>query len=172
MSKKIHTYEPTAIANHFILMAKQDRIKDLTPMKLIKLVYIAYAWHLALHSKPLFNEKIEAWPYGPVIPSLYHEFKRFGNTRITEYLAADFDMDKNYVDYPIIDYEKHTGTSGILYAVWKFYKHYSAYELSELTHMGEAWKDARKKGEPIMDDKLIIERAFEAMNEKLNKGKK
>ena len=47
-------------------------------MKIIKLVYIAHGHYLAKNDSPLFTEKVEAWDYGPVIPSLYHEFKIYG----------------------------------------------------------------------------------------------
>lgn len=46
-------------------------------LKLIKLVYLAYGWSIALDYR-LFDEPIVAWKHGPVIRSLYHEFKHFG----------------------------------------------------------------------------------------------
>jgi uncharacterized phage-associated protein len=72
------THNPIAIANYFIELAK-----FITPMKLQKLVYFAHGWCLALADKPLINEKIEAWQYGPVVSSLYREFKKYGNEGIT-----------------------------------------------------------------------------------------
>lgn len=71
------SYLPAHIANFFLWNADKEGIKDMTPMKLIKLVYISYAWSLAIYQNKLFNERIEAWRYGPVIPSIYHEFKRW-----------------------------------------------------------------------------------------------
>jgi uncharacterized phage-associated protein len=38
-------------------------------LKLQKLLYYSQAVHLVLNGKlPLFNEAIEAWDYGPVVP--------------------------------------------------------------------------------------------------------
>jgi uncharacterized phage-associated protein len=65
-----NTYDPKAIANYFIARAAADG-KRLTPLQLIKLVYIAHGWYLGLTGEPLINEPPEAWQYGPVIPSLY-----------------------------------------------------------------------------------------------------
>ncbi|MFK7838206.1 MAG: hypothetical protein AB8B60_18500 [Sulfitobacter sp.] len=31
----------------------------LTPMQLMKLVYISYGWYLAMHNAKLFNDRIE-----------------------------------------------------------------------------------------------------------------
>ncbi|XYK78759.1 MAG: Panacea domain-containing protein [Labrenzia sp.] len=47
----------------------------LTPMQLLKLVYIAHGWMLGLYGVPLIRDRIEAWKYGPVIPNLYHAVK-------------------------------------------------------------------------------------------------
>ncbi len=40
-------------------------------MKLHKLLYYAAGWHLGFTGEPLFDEDIEAWQYGPVVPSIY-----------------------------------------------------------------------------------------------------
>lgn len=75
-------HNPLAIANYFIELAKNDD-NLVSPMKLQKLVYFAHGWCLALADKPLINEKVEAWQYGPVVGSLYREFKKYGNEGIT-----------------------------------------------------------------------------------------
>ena len=47
-------------------------------------MYYTQGWCLALADQPLFNEQIEAWKWGPVIRSIYHQFKEFGNSPITK----------------------------------------------------------------------------------------
>jgi uncharacterized phage-associated protein len=42
---------------------------------------------LAKFNEPLFEDDIEAWMYGPVIPSVYHHFKDYGRNGI-EYTDA------------------------------------------------------------------------------------
>ena len=73
-------YKPKDIADYFLLKGADDA--NMTPMKLIKLVYIAHGWSLGLYNKTLINEQPQAWKFGPVIPSLYDEFKEFGNKKI------------------------------------------------------------------------------------------
>ncbi|WP_072500614.1 Panacea domain-containing protein [Olsenella phocaeensis] len=53
----------------------------LTNMKLNKLVYFAYADALRRGVK-LFAEGVEAWPYGPVIPSVYRAFQTNGGRAV------------------------------------------------------------------------------------------
>ena len=61
-----------------------------SPMKLQKLVYFAHGWHLAIHNRPLVNEQVEAWKFGPVFSDLYHQIKSFGNEKIDRYIVKNF----------------------------------------------------------------------------------
>lgn len=56
---------------------------SVTPMQLIKLVYIAHGLMLGAYGRPLIDEPIEAWQYGPVVPSVYHETKAFRSSSVT-----------------------------------------------------------------------------------------
>ena len=54
----------------------------MTNLALNKILYFAHAWYLALHKKPLLSTTFEAWDHGPVIPSVYHGFKRHRSSPI------------------------------------------------------------------------------------------
>lgn len=51
----------------------------LTNLKLQKLLYYEQGFHLAVFDSPLFEEEIEAWMYGPVVPCVYEEYNSFGS---------------------------------------------------------------------------------------------
>ena len=131
-----------AVANFFIDKAGQTGCGDLTPMKLQKLVYFAHGWHLGLWSKPLIDEKIEAWQYGPVIRTLYREFKEFGNNAI-----ARKAKNVRYDDGQVVEYEPDIGESNehdvvadLLDRIWEIYGDYTPIQLSNLTHEdGTPW---------------------------------
>ena len=70
---------PSVVADHFLWLRRETTT---TPLRVLKLVYLAHGWMLAIHGMPLIDEPAIAWAYGPVIPSLYHRFKSFGGEAI------------------------------------------------------------------------------------------
>ena len=83
-------FNSKAVANHFLELAKRDG-QTIDPMKIQKLAYYAHGFFLALYDKPLLDDRVEAWKWGPVIPSLYHEFKQYGGGPIVG-LATDVEF--------------------------------------------------------------------------------
>ncbi|HEU4556472.1 MAG TPA: type II toxin-antitoxin system antitoxin SocA domain-containing protein [Longimicrobium sp.] len=65
------------VADYFTNLA-QERGDELSNLKLQKLLYYAQGWHLGLHGTPLFPEKFQAWPSGPVIPDVFWRYYDFG----------------------------------------------------------------------------------------------
>ena len=136
-------YSAKSIANYFLEKAHQEKVTDITPMKLLKLVYIAHGWWLGFTEKPLINEQVEAWKFGPVIPSLYHEFKHFGMSPITSKATE--------LEFPSWEYEEVPVPSGgevikLLDAVWESYGKYNGVQLSNLTHItGSPWERTKKE---------------------------
>ena len=104
-------YNSRGVAN-VILHYANDAGKKLTPMQLIKLVYLAHAWSLALLGRPLITDDVQAWQYGPVIPNVYRAFNRFGSAPITDFakqlftdleFPADLDKDEQKVVHAVVN---------------------------------------------------------------------
>lgn len=113
-------YSSIAVANFFIEKAKETAVKDLSPMKLQKLVYFAHAWNLVINGEPLLTERIEAWQFGPVINRLYQETKHFGNSNIDALIS---DSNYNTKDIPKVN---DSNISSLLESIWNTYSKYSA----------------------------------------------
>ena len=65
-----------AIANIFIEESKKLMFPHtLTQMNIVRYVYFAHGWVLGYTNKPLINQSIYAWKWGPVIQELYHTMK-------------------------------------------------------------------------------------------------
>lgn len=77
-----------AVANYFIEREqKEPGEHPLDILRLVKLVYLAYGYSLAILDRCIINprfDKVEAWKLGPVIPSVYHTFKYNKANPITE----------------------------------------------------------------------------------------
>ena len=117
------------VANRFLELAEQNG-DALTPMQLLKLVYIAHGWMLGLYGRPLICDEVQAWQYGPVIPKLYNKTKAFGSRPITEQLG------------PIDDGEGGLDSSeaDVVAQVYELYGKFSGAGLSRITHAeGTPW---------------------------------
>ena len=91
-------YDSGTVANHFLRLARQQG-KSLTPMQLLKLVYIAHGWSLGLYGLPLVRDEIQAWQYGPVIPNLYNRIRNYRSLPIlTEVHSMGSDLGAREVD--------------------------------------------------------------------------
>ena len=144
-----------AIANYFIDKSNsiQDDKQPLTLLRLVKYVYIAYGFALAILKRKIIDErfdKVEAWKYGPVIPSVYHSFKHNKNNPITEKSWIPVFEEENgdllFREPKIEDNEIII----VLDFVWDRYKDKSITELIKLLHRpGTPWEYCYREGENV-----------------------
>ena len=117
-------------------------------MKIQKLLYLAHGFWLVDADAPLVNEMFEAWKFGPVLPSLYHECKGFGRGAITNYLQ-DVDPDTFKVTPAPIPAEQ--AINELVDFVWENYGDIPAMRLSDWTHVqGGPWDKVTKGGTEII----------------------
>jgi uncharacterized phage-associated protein len=106
--------------------------------------------------RSIVGELFEAWPHGPVLSSLYHEFKSNGVDPIHDY-ASEID--------PVTGEEKRLMVAlsnkpffEIFEPVWQKYKNYSGLYLSKLTHAPNTpWEKARMRRDPYLSNDEIRE---------------
>ena len=121
---------PIHVVAHNILQHKDAG--RITPLQLIKLAYLTHGWHLAFFDKPLFSDQVEAWPYGPVIPSLYSKVKDFRGNPINTELFSD----------EVGDFEISSNHEKVINQVMQIYGKYDGIQLSTLTHReGTPWSN-------------------------------
>jgi len=100
-------------------------------MKLQKLVYYSQAWSLVWDDAPLFDERIEAWANGPVVPLLFEAHK--GRYIVSANFFRNGDSSR------LTENQRDT-----INRVVDFYGNKSAQWLSDLAHSEAPWIDARK----------------------------
>lgn len=120
-------YKAIDIAKYFINELHPE------PLKLQKLLYFARGFSYAFYDKELFNDDFEAWVHGPVIPSIYHEYKSY------EYNPID-------LNYKLKDFNKDV--IDLLEYVKKNYAKYDGKYLEEITHKEEPWLLSRTGLDP------------------------
>lgn len=123
-------YKAIDIANKLIYKAQQEEANGgdkLTNLKLQKLLYYQQGYHLAAFGTPLFDEDVEAWMYGPVVPLVYDAFSKYGSSVLTS------------KEEPIhlTDEEED-----LFNQVYDTYIDYSAIGLMKLTHRETPWLSA------------------------------
>lgn len=111
-----------------------------THLQIQKLAYIAHGHMLAIHGKPLFKDRVEAWDLGPVIPAVYKEFKKWGHTPIGRVSGKS----------SMVQFDP--AEESILESIFRSYSQYCGYFLVQLTHGDKnkerktPWKECYVKG--------------------------
>ena len=139
-----------SVANYFIELAHREG-KNLTQLGLMKRVYIAHGFSLAINHKSLLDnrfDRVEAWKYGPVIPSVYHSFKQYRANPITEETVIMEWDDKTFAPVFKTPILQDASARKIVEMVWKRYFLMSDSELVTLTHKsGTPWDVCYIQGE-------------------------
>ena len=148
-----------SVANYFIGLAHESN-SPIKILRLMKLTYIAHGFMLAILERSAFNPRfdwVEAWKYGPVIPSVYHSFKRYGNNPIVDKTVIIQNEEKKGDDYvvdvvtPELDGEEEQKVCKL---VWNMYKDYDDGKLVDVLHkQGSPWSLVYEPGQnnPIPD---------------------
>ncbi|MFJ6540549.1 Panacea domain-containing protein [Streptomyces sp. NPDC091385] len=110
------------------ILAKEG---PMSAMKLQKLCYFAYGYHLAWEDRQLFPERFEAWANGPVVWELYDQHRG----------RYQLDRDDIHGDPSALD----DGERDSVNVVLENFRAYSAHELSAMSHQPGPWLDARSR---------------------------
>ena len=112
-------------------------------MQILKLVYITHGYSLGVRGVPLIPNRVEAWKFGPVIPTLYHSIKHWRDKPVGQLVTTGLE---DFAD----------GDREFVQAIFEAYKDSDGIELSNLTHRtGTPWAEVYREGVaniPIPDD--------------------
>lgn len=74
-------YDARAVANEVIQLA-HAKPTTITNLEVLKLIYFAHGFMLALHNQRLFWQHVIAWPHGPIVLDVYEALKIYGRDPI------------------------------------------------------------------------------------------
>jgi len=106
---------------------------EITHLKLQKLLFYSQAYHLVILDKPLFEDDLLAWEYGPVVRKVYENYKKYNSSIIS--IKKELKLEP--ISAPSI---------GVISAVMSAYSKFSGIELMGMTHSESLWQEAFAKG--------------------------
>lgn len=115
----------------YVINYEIDQGRTVTNLRLQKLLYFVQAKVLMETEYPCFNDVMEAWEYGPVVPAVYKEFCRYRNLPI----------EKQSLNTKI-----ESTITALIENILEFLSGISTSELVQITHCQDPWVEAKKKG--------------------------
>lgn len=136
------------VANYFIHRSGYSK----THLQIQKLTYMAHGYALAILDKPLFNDRVEAWYYGPVMPAVCEKFEDWENNPIGR-VSGDISVEFDAREKKLLD------------TVFRNFGHFCGFYLVQLTHKDSKretpWQQCYRKGErKVIPD--VITKAYYA----------
>ena len=119
----------------------QQSASPISNLKLQKLLYYVQGWSLGLYQQAAFNERIEAWVHGPVVPEIFHAYRHFR---------------WNPIDVPTDPVSVPASMQGHIGEVLKVYGSLTAVQLEQLSHDEKPWREARKGLLPRAPSNVVI----------------
>ena len=128
------------LAEYVIRRATEKEV-TITNLKLQKTLYYLQGYTLRCFEEPAFEEQIQNWQYGPVVPTAYFAYSSYG--------ASPLEMNTDIM-IETIGSEREKFYNKIIDACLK----YTARELVQKTHQEDPWKKS-KLNEEITKDNLM-----------------
>lgn len=159
------SYNVLDVCRHVINYSNENDY-GISNLKLQKVLYFIQAYFVTNKKDHTlcFDEKIEAWDFGPVVPEAYHEYKQYGSgdiPTVESYIVLVEDDIWNskrvcFHDDIILDEDK-----SLIDKVIDKFSEYSATDLVSLTHKQSPWIDAYV---PYQNNEITIEAIREYFN--------
>lgn len=119
--------------------------EGMSPKKLQKLCYYAYAWDNALEINEIEKTRFEAWVHGPVSPDIYFAHRQSGPYSIP---GISTKLEELFENEEVIE---------LIEQIWRIYGKFSGDELEIMTHEEGPWKIARGDIKPWESSNARIE---------------
>jgi len=137
------------IARYILTLLDEEAGDLISHLKLQKLLYYSQGFGLALLNRPVFEDKVVAWQHGPVVPTVWEEFKQYKHQAIPKPTG----FDRRIIPDDVRE---------VVNEVYVEYGQYSAWVLRDMTHEEAPWCKTPINGEishavmkDFFDDRVI-----------------
>lgn len=127
--------------------------KPICPIKINHLVIMANWRHFLRHHSFLINEAVEVWENGPVLPTIFHEYKNDPPFSVIEHPSRR---------QPELEPEELTALEPFLLYIWDLFAKYTPQQLSRInTAPLSPWAIAQGKNATISHQAITDEHLLE-----------
>ena len=118
------------VSRYFLVIQDTETGETISNLKIQRLCYYAQGFALATLGKPLFLDDIEHWKHGPVVQSVWRNYRSYGSGPIPP--------PRDPLNLNLYDPE----TRSLLDKIYELYGRFSAWELRNKTHSEPPWMGA------------------------------
>lgn len=137
-----------------------EKLEEVTPLMLQKLLYFIQGFYAALHGEPIFSEDCRAWVHGPVYPEVYELFRDFRYNPIEDARFAVLEG----MTGRLAEEEKR-----VVDLIVNTFGMYGGKVLERITHNEDPWKQARKGyGDSIPSNEPLSKESMMEYYKKVN----
>lgn len=137
-------------------------VRPMSHLKLQKLLYLSYEKFLKSTGEKLFTDPIVAWKYGPVVESVYEEFKGNGANPIPfeddEVILSSHQLSVTPSFMRVLSSEHGVTSIDTITSVLQEYIDLTPWDLVEVTHqVGKPWQKVYRQNEnKVITDEIIL----------------
>ena len=139
-------YTAKEVAKYVICFCNSNNYA-ISNLKLQKILYFIQAEFLMDTQKPCFEDQIEAWDFGPVVPNVYFEYRIYGSCNIPCTTTLQ-----------IFTHTISQSARKLMDGIITQCAQYSASTLVDITHSQSPWIDAYNHpghNNPITNDSIM-----------------
>ncbi|MBB5766714.1 type II toxin-antitoxin system antitoxin SocA domain-containing protein [Xanthomonas euroxanthea] len=134
-------------------------------LTLQKIAYFCHGWFLVAQGRPLSKHSFEAWQFGPVLQSIYRDFKSFDRSPITARCTA---LDPLTGERNIVPSIADADAIEVVRQCVSFYGRLRAGTLVEMSHdpggpWDRSWNSSSEINPGMKIDDLVIRDYFAGM---------
>lgn len=131
----------------YIIDYEATQGRTVSNLRLQKLLYFVQCAFIGILGYACFDDNIEAWDYGPVVPKVYRAYKEYGSTVIP---ASSRPLNNNFSDKD----------SAIIATMLSATSNRTTGELVDITHRQDPWRNAYVPGlNNVISQKAIADYA-------------
>ncbi|MGL4848518.1 MAG: Panacea domain-containing protein [Clostridium sp.] len=127
----------------YIIKYADKKGKALTNIKLQKILYYIQVNFLVQKGQPCIKDKFMRWEYGPVIESVYYEFRRYGKNEIPK-THKSYSVKYNIMKFEKVEIQEEKDLiykyENLINKVIDKYIDMDAFQLVKKTHDEDPWK--------------------------------